>query len=187
MLLHLRRSLVAALFFLVLCGLAYPLAGTGLAQVAFHHQANGSIGANGSSLIGQQWTGPRWFQGRPSATVGPTGSPSPYDAMASGASNLGPRSKVLASHVAARAAALRKEGITPTAGLVTSSGSGLDPDISPQAAAFQIPRVAKARGIDEAALRDLVAAHTAPRLLGVFGEPRVNVLELNMALDAMGK
>ncbi|MDA8341670.1 MAG: potassium-transporting ATPase subunit KdpC [Actinomycetota bacterium] len=182
MLLHLRRSLVAALFFLVLCGLAYPLAGTGLAQVAFHHQANGSIGPDGSSLIGQQWTGPRWFQGRPSATVGPTGSPSPYDAMASGASNLGPRSTVLASHVAARAAALRKEGITPTAGMVTSSGSGLDPDISPAAAYAQVGAVARARHLPAAAVRRLVTSHISPAQLGFLGEPVVNVLSLNEAL-----
>jgi K+-transporting ATPase ATPase C chain len=185
MLVHLRRSVVAALFFLVLCGLVYPLAGTGLSQLAFHHQANGSLTADGSTLIGQQWSGPQWFQGRPSATVSPSGKPSPYDAMASGASNLGPRSKVLEHHVAVRAAALRNEGITPTNELVTSSGSGLDPDISPRSAYAQVDAVARARHLPRSVVAHLVATHVRQPELGFLGEPVVNVLELNLALSKL--
>jgi len=182
---HLRRSLVAALVFLVLTGLAYPLAGTAVAQIFFRHQADGSLTANGSVLIGQNWAGPRWFQGRPSATVGPSGAPQPYDAMASGAANLGPRSNALEQAVSARAAMLRREGITPTNGLVTSSASGLDPDISPSDAYAQVDAVARARGLPVKAVRRLVAESVSGPELGFLGAPYVNVLELNVALSRL--
>ncbi len=200
MLRQLRPAIVMLLGLSVITGLVYPLAITGIAQTAFPWQANGSIIERdgrpvGSALIGQNFTTPPYFHPRPSATTEPDPkNPGktvsvPYAANNSGGSNLAPTAKALVDRVRADAAALQAESPgTPIPGdLVTTSGSGLDPDISPEAAAFQIPRVAKARGIDEAALRELVAAHTVPRLLGVFGEPRVNVLELNMALDAMGK
>ncbi|HZD64844.1 MAG TPA: potassium-transporting ATPase subunit C, partial [Acidimicrobiales bacterium] len=156
---HLRRALVVSAFFLLLCGLAYPFAATGLARAVFPHQANGSLGANGSALIGQHWNGPRWFQGRPD----------PDNPMATGGSNLGPRSTKLVHRVAARAAALRKEGITPTPDLVTSSGSGVDPDISPAAAYAQVDAVARARGLPPAVVRHLVATHVQGPDLGFPG------------------
>ena len=195
-----RPAIVMLLGLSAITGLLYPLAVTGFAQALFPWQANGSIIERdgkpvGSALIGQNFASPRYFHPRPSATTEPDPKdpsktvPVPYAADNSGGSNLAPTAKALVDRVKDDSAQLRAEnpGVPIPGDLVTTSGSGLDPDISPQAAAFQIPRVAKARGIDEAALRDLVAAHTAPRLLGVFGEPRVNVLELNMALDAMGK
>ncbi len=195
-----RPAIVMLLGLSAITGLLYPLAVTGFAQALFPWQANGSIIERdgkpvGSALIGQSFASPRYFHPRPSATTEPDPKdpsktvPVPYAADNSGGSNLAPTAKALVDRVKDDSAQLRAEnpGVPIPGDLVTTSGSGLDPDISPQAAAFQIPRVAKARGIDEAALRDLVAAHTAPRLLGVFGEPRVNVLELNMALDAMGK
>jgi K+-transporting ATPase ATPase C chain len=182
MLLNLRRSITAALVFFLLFGLAYGLAGTGIAQVFFPHQANGSLTADGSTLIGQPWKGPAWFQGRPSATVNSAGHPQPYDAMSSGAANLGPRSKTLEQSVTQQAALLRKAGITPTNELVTSSGSGLDPDISPAAAYAQAPAVATARHLPVAAVRHLVATHVNGPQLGFLGAPYVNVLRLNTAL-----
>lgn len=182
MLVHLRRSVVASLAFLVVCGLVYPLAGTAVAQLAFSHQANGSLTADGSSLIGQSWVGPQWFQGRPSATVNAAGKPSPYDAMSSGAANLGPRSKVLERAVAHQAASLEKEGITPTNGLVTSSGSGLDPDISPADAYAQVDAVARTRSLSPSAVHALVTRSIHPAEFGFLGAPYVNVLELNMDL-----
>jgi K+-transporting ATPase ATPase C chain len=183
MLVHLRRSIVLSLLFLVVLGLAYPLAGTGLSQLLFRHQADGSLTADGSTLVGQQWTGPQWFHGRPSATVdGSTGQPKPYDAMDSGASSLGPRSRTLETTVARRAAALRRAGITPTEGLVTSSGSGLDPDLSPADADAQAAAVAAARHLPLTEVRHLVAAHVQQPELGFLGEPVVNVLLLNQAL-----
>ncbi len=185
MLSYLRRSLVISAIFIVLLGLAYPLLGTGLAQLAFSHQANGSIGPDGSTLIGQQWKGPEWFQGRPSATIDAAGKPSPYDAMASGAANLGPRSRLLEKEVARQAARLRREGITPTNELVTSSASGLDPDISPRSAYAQVSAVARARRLPVAEVRRLVASHIHPAQLGFLGAPYVNVLDLNMALAAL--
>jgi K+-transporting ATPase ATPase C chain len=185
---ELRRGLVALAVFTVLCGLVYPLAVWGIGQVAFRGAANGSLVTEGgrtvgSSLIGQSFDDPRYFWGRPSA-AGEDG----YDAGSSGASDLGPTSAALDEAVRARLAALlaAHPGATPAdvpAELVTASGSGLDPDISPAGAAFQVERVAAARGLDPGRVRALVAEHTEGRTLGFLGEPRVNVLELNLALD----
>lgn len=197
MLNHLRPAIVLFLLFTILTGLAYPLAITGIAQKLFPRQANGSLiekdhKAIGSALIGQNFTAPQYFHGRPSATtdIDPSDSsktiPAPYNAANSGGSNAGPTAKSLIDRVKDDAARLKAEN--PNAAvpvdLVTTSGSGLDPHISPAAAEFQLPRVAKARGIGEDELRQLVAAHTQPRMLGFLGEPVVNVLELNLALDA---
>jgi K+-transporting ATPase ATPase C chain len=189
MLTDLRRGVVALALFTVITGLAYPLVVYGVGQLAFRDAANGSLVERdgkvvGSRLIGQSFSDPRYFWGRPSA-AGQDG----YDPTASGASNLGPTSRKLADTVAERLQALLKANPGKTAAdvpaeLVTASASGLDPDISPAAAEFQVERVAKARGLDPAALRRLVRAHTEGRVLGVLGEPRVNVLELNLALDA---
>jgi K+-transporting ATPase ATPase C chain len=194
---HIRPALVLLAVMTVLTGLAYPLALTGLSQLIFPSQANGSLVSLGgkvvgSALIGQSFTDPQWFHGRPSATTNADPAdatktvPAPYNAMASGGSNLSPTSKALAERVAADAAALKAEnpGTPIPADLLTTSASGLDPHISPAAAMFQVPRIAKARGIDEARLRDLVAANTETPLVGLLGEPRVNVLALNLALAA---
>ena len=176
-------SLRLSLLTFVLCGLAYPLAVTGMAQAAFPHQANGSLVAGkagskplGSMLIGQQFAGPTWFHGRPSS-IG-------YKAESSGASNLGPTSQVLADRVATTTAALHQAypGAALPVDLLTTSGSGLDPDVTPAAAMLQVPRVAAARHLGEARVRALVEAHVQGRDLGLFGEPRVNVLALNLAL-----
>jgi len=172
------------LFFWIACGLIYPLVLTGFAQVAFPNQANGSLIRNdkeaaiGSALIGQNFTAERYFHGRPSTID--------YKAEASGASQLSPISKSLLDRVKADTEALTKlNGTKPTIDLVTTSGSGLDPDITPAGAEVQIARVAKARQLAPDALRKLVAEHTEDRFLGLFGEPRVNVLALNLALDKM--
>ncbi|HLI24238.1 MAG TPA: potassium-transporting ATPase subunit C [Acidimicrobiales bacterium] len=186
MLLNLRRAILASTVFFLVLGLAYGLAGTAVSQVLFPHQANGSLTSYGSTLIGQNWPGPEWFQGRPSATVNAAGHADPYDAMASGAANLGPRSKALEEAVARRAALLRKEGITPTSGLVTSSGSGLDPDISPGDAYAQVVAVARARHLQVATVRAVVASHVVGPQLGFLGAPYVNVLALNVALSRLG-
>ena len=177
MLVQLRRSVIVAISFAVLLGLAYPLAVTGIAQVAFPAQANGSIGVNGSALIGQAWSGPDWFHGRPDA----------YDPMASGPTNLGPRSAVLERHVGARLAAWHRLGVQPTEQLVTSSGSGLDPDISPASALAQVPMVARARHLSPGRLRNLVTSEVHGRQLGFLGAPYVNVLALNEALARLAR
>ena len=167
----------------VLLGLAYPLLMTGIGQVAFPAQANGSLlridGKDvGSSLIGQSFAGARWFHSRPSAAS--------YDALASGGSNLGPSSPVLRRQIAARRAQVAaQDGVAPGAvppDALTASGSGLDPDISPAYAEIQVARVARARGLTVAQVRTLVAQHTQARTLGFLGEPRVDVLELDLAL-----
>lgn len=182
-----RPALTMLLLMTALTGLVYPLTVTGLAQVFFPDQANGSLIVRegkviGSKLIGQYFDRPEYFWGRPSAT-----SPFPYNAGASGGSNLGPTNPVLIEGVKARIVALRaadpgNDALVPV-DLVTSSGSGLDPHISPAAAQYQIRRVARVRGLDEAVVRDLVVQYTQGRPLGVLGEPRVNVLLLNLALD----
>lgn len=189
-----RPALVLLLLFTALTGLAYPLAVTGLAQAAFPRAANGSVveaGGRvvGSRLVGQSFTSERYFHGRPSATTAPDPQDpaksleSPYNAASSSGSNLGPSSAALAEAVKARVAALG--GGPVPADLVTGSASGLDPDITPAAAAFQVTRVARARGLDEAQVRALVRRNTMGRALGLLGEPRVNVLALNLALDAL--
>lgn len=182
------RNLLTALWMTlvttVLLGLLYPLAVTAVAQVLFKEKANGQLLARegrviGSRLIGQPFTAPDYFHGRPSAAG------NGYDASASSGSNLGPTSQKLAARVAAHVATLQAEnpGQPVPVDLVTTSASGLDPHLSPAAAQFQVPRVARARGVDEAALRALVAAQTEGRQFSFLGEPRVNVLLLNLALD----
>jgi len=184
----LRQTLVVLLVFTVLTGLAYPLVVTGLCQAFFRDRANGSlIQTNGriagSSLIGQNFTRPEYFQPRPSA-AGNNG----YDPMASGPANLGPTSQKLADRVKDSVAAFRKANPDYTgpipADLLTSSASGLDPDISPASADVQAARIASARGIAVDQVRSLIAANTQSRDLGFLGEPRVNVLAINLALDA---
>jgi K+-transporting ATPase ATPase C chain len=171
----LRPAILVSLVFLVLLGLAYPLAETGIGQAFFSRQANGSLTSNGSALVGQSWTGPRWFQGRPDAD----------NPMATGGTNLGPRSKVLLQDVAKQIALLRREGITPTPDLITTSGSGVDPDISPADAYAQVNAVARARDLPAAAVRRLVAANIEQPQLGFLGSAYINVLHLNQALAGM--
>jgi K+-transporting ATPase ATPase C chain len=175
LLLNLRRGLLVTVCFFVLLGIAYPLAVTGIGQAFFSSQANGSLTKNGSTLIGQQWKGPKWFQGRPDGD----------DPMATGGTNLGPRSKALVKDVKEQIALLKKEGITPTPDLVTTSGSGVDPDIAPVDAYAQVNVVAKARGLSVAAVRHLVSAQIHPAQFGFFGSPYVNVLQLNEALRTL--
>ncbi len=186
---YLRPAVISLVLFTVLTGFIYPGVITGIAQLIFPHQANGSLVVQngqvvGSQLIGQQFDDPRYFWGRLSAT-----SPYPYNAASSSGSNLGPSNPALAAEVEARIAALKAAdpgNTTPIpVDLVTSSGSGLDPDISVAAALYQLPRVARLRGLSEITVRALVDKYTQGRTLGIFGEPRVNVLELNLALDAL--
>jgi potassium-transporting ATPase KdpC subunit len=186
MLIHLRPALVLLLLFTALTGLAYPLAVTGIAQVLFPAQANGSAivrdgAVVGSSLIGQQFSEPRYFWGRPSAAG------AGYDARSSSGSNLGPTSQPLADRIAQDALRYGAPARDIPPELLTASGSGLDPHISPQAAAFQSARVAQARGLPINQVTDLIARHTDQPALGFIGERRVNVLQLNLALDEASK
>ena len=186
---QIRPAVVLFLLLSALTGVVYPLAVTGVAQVAFPAQAAGSLiaGADGkplgSALIGQQFSAPGHFWGRPSTT-----GPKPYNAVASGGSNLGPLNPALGKAVGERIAALKAADPGNTqpipADLVTASASGLDPHISPAAAAYQVARVARARGLTASAVAQLVAQHTEERTFGVLGEARVNILKLNLALDS---
>ena len=198
MLKEIRPAIVFVVGLTIITGLIYPLAMTGIAGALFPYQAQGSLIEKdgkviGSALIGQPFAADKYFHGRPSATTGPDPKDPtksvgvPYNAANSGGSNLGPTSKALADRVKEDVETLKKEN--PSAAvpvdLVTTSASGLDPDISPAAALFQVPRIAKARGLTEASVSALVQSQTQGRWLGLLGEPRVNVLKLNLALDAM--
>jgi K+-transporting ATPase ATPase C chain len=195
MLIHLRRSVTMAVICLIFFGFVYALAGTGVAQLFFQHQADGSITANGSTLIGQNWSSPKWFHGRPDDT-GPyaadpkqnvAGGDNPLVANGnsgeSAASNLGPRSKVLVANTKQLVAYWHKLGVNPTPDLVTTSGSGYDPDISAADALVQIPMVSRATGIAPSALRALIAKETNPAEWGFLGTSYINVLQLNTALS----
>jgi potassium-transporting ATPase KdpC subunit len=196
MLKEIRPAIVFVVALTIITGLIYPFVMTGVAGVIFPYQAQGSMIERdgkvvGSALIGQEFTGDRYFHGRPSATVAPDPNdptktvPAPYNAANSGGSNLGPTNKALIERVQGDVDKLKQEN--PSASvpidLVTTTGSGLDPDISPAAALFQVPRVAKARNMPEDRVRQLVDEHVEGRTLGFLGEPRINVLALNLALD----
>ena len=198
MLREIRPSIVVLVALTLITGLVYPLATTGIARVIFPYQASGSMIERdgkivGSELIGQDFTSNKYFHGRLSATTAPDPKdptksvPAPYNAANSGGSNLGPSNKALVDRVQADIAKLQKEnpGVPVPADLVTTSASGLDPEISPEAALFQVPCVAKARKLPEGRIRQLVEAATEGRFLGLLGEPRVNVLKLNIALDRL--
>jgi K+-transporting ATPase ATPase C chain len=198
MLKQLRPAVVVLIGLTLITGLVYPLAMTLFAEVLFPTQAQGSLIVQdgkvvGSSLIGQPFNDAKYFHGRPSATTAPDPQDSsktveaPYNAANSGGSNLGPTSKALAERVSAEVERLKAENpsVAVPIDLVTTSGSGLDPDISPDAAYFQVSRVANARGLPPARLRALIESQIQGRTLGLFGEPRVNVLKLNLALDAL--
>jgi potassium-transporting ATPase KdpC subunit len=195
---QIRPAIMMIVVMTIITGLAYPLAMTGIAQAVFPYQAGGSMIEKGgkiigSELIGQNFTADKYFHGRPSATSAPDPKDSsksvdaPYNAANSSGSNLGPTSKALIDRVKDSAAKLQAENpnMPIPIDLVTTSASGLDPDITPAGALFQVPRVAKARGVPEDQIRQLVQAQGEDRVLGVIGEPHVNVLKLNLALDAM--
>lgn len=193
---YIRPAVVLTLLLTIVTGLIYPGIITGLAQLIFPYQANGSLQyvngkLVGSELIGQYWTATRYFHGRPSATLDPnTGKPAPYEADNSSASNLGPTNAILIKNVQQRITALQKENPNAPAGpvpvdLVTSSGSGLDPDITVAAALYQAPRVAQIRGLSTSVVQQMVMDHVHGRFLFIFGEPYINVLELNLALDQL--
>ena len=191
MLKELKPALLMLVLLTVLTGGIYPLLVTGIVQLVFPHQANGSLIEQdgkvvGSELIGQTFSDPKYFWGRPSAT-----GPVPYNAAASSGSNLGPLNPALEDAVKARIDALKASDPANTApipvDLVTASGSGLDPHISPAAARWQAPRIARIRSLSEAEVSKLIEANTEGRQLGLLGEPRVNVLNLNLALDRLGK
>jgi K+-transporting ATPase ATPase C chain len=196
MLREIRPAIVFIVALTLITGLAYPLAMTGIAGVIFPYRASGSLIEQdgkvvGSALIGQEFNSEKYFHGRPSATTAPDPNdstktvPAPYNAANSGGSNLGPTNKALVDRVKEDVDKLKQENPSTAVpiDLVTTSGSGLDPHISPEAALFQVPRVAKARNIPEDRVRQLVNEHTEGRTLGLLGEPRVNVLALNLALD----
>jgi potassium-transporting ATPase KdpC subunit len=191
-----RPAIVVLVALTVITGLVYPLAMTGIAQLLFPHQAQGSLIERngtvvGSELVGQVFESDKYFHGRPSATTAPDPNdstktvPAPYNAVNSGGSNLGPSNKALIDRVQGDIDKLKQENpsMPVPADLVTTSASGLDPHISPEAALFQVPRVAKARNLPEDRIRQLVTDHTEGRFFGLLGEPRVNVLLLNLALD----
>jgi potassium-transporting ATPase KdpC subunit len=198
MLKEIRPAIVLVVLLTLITGLVYPLAMTGIAGAIFPRQVQGSLvevdgKVVGSALIGQEFTSDKYFHGRPSATTAPDPNdssktvPAPYNAANSGGSNLGPTNKALIERVKADVDKLKAEN--PSApvpiDLVTTTGGGLDPHITPEAALFQVPRVAKARNLPEDRVRQLVSDHVEGRMLGVLGEPRVNVLALNMALDGI--
>jgi K+-transporting ATPase ATPase C chain len=199
MLKQIRPALVLVIALTIITGLIYPLAMTPVAGALFPYQAQGSLITDssgkviGSALIGQNFTSDKYFHGRPSATLGPDPADAtkttnvPYNAVNSMGSNLGPTSKALSDRVAASYTALHAENpnMPVPVDLVTTSGSGLDPDVSPDGAMFQVPRVAKARNLPEPQVSELVAQHTEGRFLGFIGEPHVNVLQLNLALDQL--
>jgi potassium-transporting ATPase KdpC subunit len=197
MLKEIRPAILVLLLLTLITGLVYPLAMTEVAGAIFPKQAQGSLIERdgkvvGSALIGQEFKDDKYFHGRPSATTAPDPAdasktvPAPYNAANSGASNLGPTSKALNDRIKEDVDKLKAENpsVSVPIDLVTTSASGLDPDISPEGALFQVPRVAKVRGMGEDRVRQLVAENTSGRLIGLFGEPRVNVLALNLALDA---
>jgi len=199
MLREIRPAIILLLALTLITGLIYPLAMTAIAGVIFPKQAQGSLIEKdgkvvGSALIGQEFKDDKYFHGRPSATTAPDPNdstktvPAPYNAANSGGSNLGPTSKALADRMKEDVEKLKAENPSQSVpvDLVTTSGSGLDPDISPEAALFQVPRVAKARSMSEDKVRDIIAKNTQGRSLGLLGEPRVNVLQLNLALDQGG-
>src|SRR5271155_1599744 len=200
MLKEIRPAVIVLVVLTLITGLAYPLAMTGIAKVLFNHQAEGSLIERdgkvvGSALIGQEFKSDKYFHGRPSATSAPDPADAtktvsaPYNAANSGGSNLGPTSKALNDRVKEDVDKLKAENPSSSVpiDLVTTSASGLDPDISPEGALFQVPRVAKVRGMGEDRVRQLGAENTSGRLIGLFGEPKVNVLALNLALDAAAK
>ena len=193
---HIRPAIMLTILFVIVTGIIYPGIVTAIAQVVFPHQANGSLVYSngkpiGSELIGQYWTSPTYFHGRPSATSNPSnGQSSPYEADNSTASNLGSTNAKLIGNVTNYADQFRKDNdLSPNTPLpsdiVTTSASGLDPDISPEAAYLQAPRVARIRHLDVNRVKQLVTDHIGGRFLGIFGEPHVNVLDLNLALDQL--